>query len=140
MSRVTLVTRNTQGIKAKLKAHNRTQRDRIRTATFENGKDEQKLVAELAPKDTSWMADHTDLQFTRRNYNYVVGYFAKDFVGQLNDHFSPPFVITSFYPVYVVFGTSRMAGRNFLAAAHRLLRRRITQRYYRALNAPVAVR
>jgi hypothetical protein len=132
--RVTLLSRMTQGLPAKLAARTAKQKARVKVATDRLGHEEHSLVVGLANRDTGYMAGQTRLEFTREGYNYAVGYRSEDFVGQSNTQVTPPRLITEFYPVYVVQGTRHYAGNDFLSASRRLMRPRIRAAYARALS------
>lgn len=127
-----MFVRNTAGLEAKLKARTRQQKQRVLEASQDLGDEEHAEVVALANRDTGYMASQTKLRFTRGGFNYLVGYFAEDFIGQDNPVTGQ--LITRFYPVDVIFGTRFYAGNDFLTAAHRLMRDRIRARYAAALS------
>ena len=132
--RVTLLSRMTSGLEAKLKARTAKQKAAVKATTQVLGHEEHSVVVGLANRDTGYMANQTRLEVTREGYNYAVGYRAEDFVGRTNTEVNPPRVITQFYPVFVVQGTRHYAGNDFLSAARRVMRPRIRTAYARALS------
>ncbi|MBA2672021.1 MAG: hypothetical protein H0U67_16755 [Gemmatimonadetes bacterium] len=130
--RLTMLARNTSGLRAKLEARTARQKARQLKAAQDAGEEEHAVVVSLANRDTGYMASRTRLEFTRGGYNYAVGYRAEDFIGQTNPVTGRP--ITSFYPVYVIQGTRRYAGNDFLSAARRIMRPRVLRRYSDALS------
>ena len=131
--RLTLTLRNLDGLKAKIRARTRRQREEIRHATLELGLEEYELVRALANKDTGYMAEHIVLEFTRDGFNYVILLRARDFVGKVNP--ATGRTIDQFYPVFVVKGTKERAGNDFFRQARRIMKPRIRARYARALRA-----
>ncbi len=127
-----MFVRNTDGLKAKLRARTARQKQRVLEASQDLGDEEHAEVVRLANRDTGYMASQTKLRFTRGGYNYLVGYFAEDFIGQTNPVTGQ--TILRFYPVDVIYGTRFYAGNDFLTAAHRLMAARTRSRYVAALK------
>lgn len=132
--RVTAYVRDLRGLEKALQARNRAQKRRVLEASEVNGHELHSAVVGLANRLTGYMASQTRLEFTRGGYNFYVGYHAADFVGQENTLADPPFTITTFYPPFVIYGTSRYAGNDFLSEARRALNQRHGQRYRRAIR------
>ena len=130
--RVTMLARNTSGVRAKLEARTVRQKRRLLGAVQDMGQEERTLVTSLANVDTGYMASQTRLEFTRGGFNYATGYRAEDFVGKTNPSTGKP--ITAFYPVYVIRGTRFYAGNDFLSAARRIMRPRVLKAYSAALS------
>lgn len=124
---MTVLVRNTEGLKAKLRARTVKQKQRILTASGKEAEATFDLAQALCPRDTEWMATHMHLEYTRGGYNWWIGFLRGDFVGQTNNLANPPFIITAFYPKFVIEGTeSRFRpGNDFLRAALELRRTQI---------------
>lgn len=129
--RVTMLVRNTDGLKAKLKARHREQKQAVLAVAEREGNETYAIAHSLANRDTGYMADHLRLTFTRGGFNWNVGFRAEDFVGQVNPVTGQE--ITAFYPVFVILGTRFYAGNDFLTAAMRSRREMIRQSYARAI-------
>lgn len=133
--RTTVLLRNVEGLKAKIRARTQRQRARLKAAATANMEDERELARVLCPKDTEWMVEHIRAEPTREGFNYFVGFFAADFVGQMNTNVTPPRLITVFYPDFVVRGTRFQAGNDFLREVRRIMRPVIRERNRNALRA-----
>lgn len=132
--RMTVQVRNTAGLKAKIRARTVAQKRRILETSIREGEATFDLAQALANRDTSYMADHMRLDFTRGGFNWTVGFRREDFVGQTNSNASPPRLITEFYPIFVLEGSRFQAGNDFLRAALELRRSKILGAYRQALR------
>lgn len=113
--RVTVRLRNTDGLKARMLARTTAQRQAIRA---EMGRSSVRVFAEaqsLTPRDTGFMQAKLRRNLTRNGFNYVVGWYAADFIGAINPRTLRP--ITYFYPLAVVYGSRFMGGRDPLTPA-----------------------
>ncbi len=115
--RVTVIARVTDGLDAKLRARTQDQKQRVLRVMQQSGERVLNTAASLTPFDTGFMLDKLRLERTREGYNYAIGWRAGDFIGQRNP--ATGRTIDAFYPVYVVYGTRRMAGRDPLTPALR---------------------
>ena len=132
--RLTMVVRNTAGLQAKINARTQQQKERIRAATAADASATFDLAQALCNRDTGFAASKMFVSLTRDGFNWVLGFRAEDFVGQINTLASPPRLVTEFYIRWVLEGTRFMAGNDFLATAFRL---RVAQRrllYQQALK------
>ena len=130
-----MVVRNLDGLKARIRARTQRQKQAIRAFTETDLGETFDLAQALCNRDTGYAASKMIAQLTRGGYHWVIGFLRTDFVGQVNTLASPPRLITEFYIKFVLEGTSRMAGNDFLTTAFRL---RIAQRrlgYQEALRA-----
>lgn len=130
--RLTMVVRNTDGLKAKLKAKGQAAKERLLEASREMADEVLKTAEARCPQDTGYMAQHLVVAFTRGGFNWTVGFRRGDFVGRTNPVTGK--TITAFYPVFVIRGTRFMAGNDFLSAALRSKRRQIRAAYAKALR------
>ncbi len=130
--RVTMLVRNTDGLKAKIRARTREQKQRVREVAEREGDETYAIAFSLANRDTGYMADQLRLEFTRGGFNWAVGFRSEDFIGQVNPVTQQE--ITAFYPVFVILGTRFYAGNDFLTAALRGRRELIRQSYARAIR------
>jgi hypothetical protein len=130
--RITMQVREVEGLRAKAQARTKRQKARVLATTERNKKDEFNLVVDKAPKDTQWMASQTQSESTYQGYGYRTGYHARNFVGQTNPVTGK--VIKDFYPYWVIKGTSRKAGNDFLGAARREMRPIARKRLANALS------
>jgi hypothetical protein len=128
-----MVVRNTEGLKAKIRARTKQQKARIKQATATGLERVFNLAQEKCPRDTEYMALHMAQGLTRDGFNFFVGFFREDFVGQLNRQVEPPRLITEFYPDFVIRGTRFRAGNDFLMAALREDRPNLLRLYRVAL-------
>jgi hypothetical protein len=115
--RLTVIGRVTAGLDAKLKARTNRQKQNVLSEMERSGNRVLETAASLTPFDTGFMLEKLRLERTRGGYNYAVGWRSSDFVGQQNPQTGR--AITDFYPVYVVYGTRFMAGRDPLTPALR---------------------
>lgn len=130
--RVTVLVRNTAGIKAAIRSRTARQRQRVLEATQQGAEQVTEQARALCPVDTGFMVDRLRTEIGGDGDRFAVGFRAEDFVGQVNPATGKE--ITAFYPVFVVFGTRFMAGNDFLTAALRAEQATIRQGYTRALN------
>lgn len=131
--RMTVEVRNVEGLKRKLRARTQRQETKLLEATAVDAERVYALAQSYCPEDTGYMKDHLRLTFTRGGFNYRLGWRREDFVGQTNPLTGR--VITDFYPLFVVYGTRYMAGRDPITPALEQERRNRMQRYRRALAA-----
>lgn len=126
-----MIARTTDGLEARLRART-AERRRVLDVSRQEAEAEFTLAEALANRLTGYMVSQLRLRFTRGGFNWLIGFFAEDFVGKIN-----PFTgetITAFYPVYVVKGTRFQTGNDFLTTAHRLRRLERLRAYKRALE------
>jgi len=130
-----MTVRNLDGLKARVLARTRRQKQAVRAFTETDLGETFDLAQALCNRDTGYAASKMFAQLTRGGYNWVIGFLRTDFVGQVNTLASPPRLITEFYIKFVLEGTRFMAGNDFLATSFRL---RMAQRrigYRDALRA-----
>ncbi len=127
-----MLVRNTQGLKAKLRARTQQQKQAVLAVMATSGERVLNTAAGLTAFDTGYMLSKLRLEPTRGGYNYAVGWRDEDFTGQSNPATGQP--IDVFYPVFVVLGTRFMAGRDPLTPALRLERPTLNQELAQALS------
>jgi hypothetical protein len=130
--RVTLLSRMTQGLPAKLAARTARQKERVKATTPVLLQEEFSIAQSLINRDTEFSANNMIAEVTREGYNYALGFRRDQFVGKTNPVTGK--VVTEFYIRYVHDGTRYYAGNPFLATARRLMRPRIRAAYARALS------
>jgi hypothetical protein len=130
-----MVLRNTDGVKARLRARTKRQKDAVLKASADNMRDDRNLARDLCPKDTTYMVRHLRAEPTREGFNYFIGFLRGDFVGQENTLVDPHRLITEFYPEFVIRGTRFQAGNDFLAEVRRVNQATRRARYKAALRA-----
>lgn len=118
--RLTMVVRNTAGLRAKIRARTAKQKAAVRAVTAQDAQATFDLAQALCNRDTGYAASKMFVRLTRDGFNWVLGFHAEDFVGQTNTLASPPRLITEFYIRWVIEGTRHRAGNDFLATAFRL--------------------
>jgi hypothetical protein len=131
--RVTMLVRNTDGLKAKLRTRTERKKARIRQTTAEEGQAVLEIADELCNVDTGYMRSQLKLKITRDGYNFAVGFWAEDFVGKVNPATGK--VIQVFYPPFPILGTRFMAGFDFLSAALRIRKSALREGYRAALRS-----
>lgn len=131
--RMTVLVRQTAGLTARMQAKTRAQRaavleaaERDRERTFARAQSE-------CPRDTHYMALHMVDEPTRGGFHWAIGFRRRDFVGHTNP--ADGRVITAFYPVFVIHGTRRQAGNNFLRRAYQDEAANRARGFRRALGA-----
>jgi len=86
----------------------------VRKAVRASGEAQREETEAECPKDTGYMASKTRVEFSPRELTYECGYFAEDFP-------------ETFYPEFVILGTSRMAANDFLLRVHEASAQRRTK-------------
>jgi hypothetical protein len=132
-----MTARMSDGYEAFVRARTRSQREAIRRVTATEMDHCFNIVVADVNRLTGYMADQTTPKLTNEGTGFTVGWYAEDFIGQENPVTGQ--IITSFYPVFVIKGTSRMAGNDVLTAALRERRPAILAGYRLALTRPEAV-
>lgn len=112
--RLTLVARNTEGVGARLQSRTARQKEAVKSEMGRSGIRVLAGVIANAPRKTGYLASRTTLRRTREGFNYGVGYYAEDFIGQIGRDGR---LITVFYPILLWGGTRVMAGRDWLTPA-----------------------
>lgn len=125
--RMTLSTRNLKGVVANLFAADRRAQRAITQLVRRYGVATHDLARALCPVDTGFMRSQLRLRMTEQGYGYEVGWDASDF-----DAAGLPF-----YPLFVEFGTSRMAARPSLFPAEQAIRPQFTAALRRAVREAV---
>lgn len=115
--RIRLILRNVDGVKARALARTARQREQIKAEMVRSSVRVFAGVQALTPVDTGFMRRKLRRTLTRNGFNYLVGWYASDFLGVLNPVSGR--VITFFYPIPVVYGTKRRAGQDPLTPPHR---------------------
>lgn len=123
-SRMTISTRNNRAVIANLKRYSEQARERARVVVQESADRTYNTSKSLAPVDTGFMADHLRKEITPGGYGYQVGFRQGDFTGAGKE----------FYPVFVLFGTRFMPGRDFLFAPNEGEKARFRQNLRQALR------
>ena len=116
MPRMTLSTRNLNGVVANLFRSDREAQRAIRVTVDKYGHETHAIAVALCPFDTGFMQEHLRLRFTERGLGYEVGWDEPDFTA----------AGLPFYPLYQEFGTTKMAAQPCLFPAHELTRPRFT--------------
>ena len=130
MIRVT--ARQSPTLFAKLRLRTRQQIERAQEAAQHSAERTFARVQEAVPRDTHYMALNTQIRFTDNKLGYRIGWYRSDFVGQINPVTGQ--VISTFYPVYVIYGTRFMAGRDVLTPAFRAERPNFRKALQRAVH------
>jgi hypothetical protein len=102
-------------------------KEKVLAAQAETGEEHRRRMADEAPKDTGFMAAHTEVRFSDGGYRYEVGYWAEPFL----DAGLP------FYVPYPLFGTSRMQANPWMFRATEPMREIARRRVGDALNDAV---
>lgn len=109
--------RNVDGVKSRALARTQSQRQQIKAEMVRSSVRVFAGVQALTPVDTGFMRRQLRRTLTRNGFNYAIGWYASDFLGVLNPVSQR--VITFFYPIPIVYGSKRMAGRDPLTPALR---------------------
>lgn len=112
MARITLSTRNTKGVIANILSADKRAQRAVRRVVREAGLQEYEIAYALCPVDTGFMQDSLRLEFQPEGLGYELGWREEDFTG----------AGLPFYPVYVEFGTSKMAAQPSLFPARDAVR------------------
>lgn len=110
--KLTLATRNAAGLAANFYAADRRVQRAVRRVVERAGVREFERARADAPVDTGFMRSQLRLAFSEHGYLYELGFDEADFTGA-----GKPF-----YPLYVIFGTTKMPARDFLFGARDALR------------------
>lgn len=149
-ARLTLSTRNASGIAARFYAANSAVQRETRTLMRRAGEAEHGLVREemlaLRIFRTGAMYDRLRLDMQRDGLAYEVGWRARDFrrrgvpsfdaIGRARRRGPGRYSVEShsFYPLYVVFGTTRMPARDPLTPARMAVRPYVRRELARILS------
>jgi hypothetical protein len=136
--RRTYFVRNLAGVEAGIRARNPAQRAAIRAVTARGLERALHSAQDLCPRDSGYMALHMRAELTHEGFGFRLGWHRDDFVGQINTLVEPNRLITDFYPVFVVFGTRHMQGRDPISPALRAERPNLLRGYARALQLRAA--
>jgi hypothetical protein len=116
------------GLAANFRAFDERCQELVLQAQQENGAEHRQRMYGEAPKDTHFMADHTEVRYSAGGYTYEVGYWEEAFTqGGL-----------PFYPPFVAFGTSRMSANEWMFRATEPMREISRQRVGDAIKAAAA--
>lgn len=96
------------GLAANFRVMDAAAQAEIRTEMRKQGEAQRQATAAACPKDTGYMASQTRADFSPEGLTFAVGYRAEDFPG-------------TFYPPFVILGTSRMAANDFLFHVHEMM-------------------
>lgn len=96
------------GLIANVRAVDALAQVEIRRAVKQNGERQRALTEAVCPKDTGFMASRTKVKYSDGGLTFTVGYYAEDFPA-------------TFYPPFVVLGTSKMEANDFLFRVHEML-------------------
>jgi HK97 gp10 family phage protein len=121
-------TRNAAGIVANFVAADRTAQDAIRRAVKASGFRVQSSAKRNAPVRSGRLRRLIKLRFSEGKLSYTVGWIEEDFTRE-----GKPF-----YPLYVEFGTSRMAARPTLFPASQEERPKLASELSTLLRAALA--
>lgn len=125
-SRVTVT--GLSGLAANFRAYDQRCQELVLQAQQENGAEHRQRMHDEAPKDTRFMAEHTEVRFSENGYTYTVGYWPEPFTE----------AGLSFYPPFVAFGTSKMAANDWMFRATEPMREIVRQRVGEALKTATA--
>ncbi len=121
MARMTMSTRNTQGVVANLRQYGQAARVRVQAVVVESLERTFTVAQSLCPRDTGFMADAMRAELTRKGFGYQVGFEERDFTAA-----GKPF-----YPIFTEFGTTKMAAQPCIfpanEAEHPRFRRRLAE-------------
>lgn len=103
-------------------------KEKVLQAQAENGAEHRQRMEDEAPKDTGFMAAHTEVRFSEGGYRYEVGYWAEPFTA----------AGLPFYVPYPLFGTSRIKPNPWMFRATEpmrdIARRRVGDALKEAVN------
>jgi hypothetical protein len=106
MPGLTLGVRNIEAVKANLRQYGEQAKENARSAAQASADRLYEASQALCPVDSGFMKEHERKEMTPAGYGYRVGFQESDFTGAGRE----------FYPLFVIFGTRFMAGRDFLFA------------------------
>lgn len=112
MARVTVRVRNVERVVRALVAKEGAILSEARKAVARSGERVYQSALAATPVDTGKMADELKLIMNKTGLGYSCGWHAEDFTGTRPD--GRPM---EFYPPFVVFGTSKLAGNDPLTPA-----------------------
>jgi HK97 gp10 family phage protein len=107
-----LSTRNTRGVIANMFAADRRVQAAVKRSVRDAGFSEYQIAYGLCPVDTGFMQDNLTLEFHPSELSYELGWKEEDFTA----------AGLGFYPIFVEFGTSKMAAQPSLFPARDAVR------------------
>jgi len=124
---------NADATRARIRTRMQRKREAWEEATVLNAEDDFQVMAGLCNFKTGYMLAHMVLLFSADGLEYFIGWVRSKFVGDVNPVTGE--TVRVFYPVFVIKGTSRMAGNDFRLEAQRITKPRRLARYKQALAA-----
>ncbi len=125
---LTLSTRNLSGLAARFRAYDRRFVGAVKRSVRRNADQLLDEAWHACPVDTGYMRDHIRVLITDDGLAYEVGWREEDF---LDEH-------GAFYPLYVIFGTVHMAGRDFFFPLARQQRAKFRRELRRSWRSSIA--
>lgn len=102
-----VTVRGLSGLAVNFRAFDERCQTNVLAAQQENGAEHGQRLYDEAPKDTYFMAEHTEVRFSDGGYTYTAGYWPEAFLA----------AGLPFYPPYVALGTSRQAANDWIFRA-----------------------
>lgn len=115
------------GLAANFRAFDERCQELVLQAQQENGAEHRQRMYDEAPKDTHFMANHTEVRFSEGGYTYEVGYWPEPFLE----------AGLPFYVPFVALGTSRMPANDWIFRATEPMRQIGTRRVGDAIKTAV---
>jgi hypothetical protein len=117
--------RGVPAMQANFRAYDNAVQKNVRAAQQQNGPEHQQAVKDEAPKRTHFLANHVQLSFSEGGLAYEVFHQNSDFES----------AGMAAYFWFVIFGTSRMAGNNYMFRATERFRPIGVQRIREAMKS-----
>jgi hypothetical protein len=111
--RLTFAMKNRAAVELALGRRSEAVKRRLRSVVQARGFDCFTLAAGLCAFRTGYMLSQMKLDFTPKGFGWTVGWRARDFIGTIDQQGRP----RSFYPPFVVLGTSRQRPQDNLTPA-----------------------
>lgn len=102
-----VTVRGMSGLAANFHALDEAAMRNVLEAQAQNGAGHRQRMEDEAPKDTHFMAEHTEVRFSEGGYTYEVGYWPEPFLA----------AGLSFYPPFVALGTYKMQANDWIFRA-----------------------
>jgi hypothetical protein len=99
-------------------------KEKVLEAQRINAEEHKERMAAEAPRDTGFLAEHTEIRLSEGGYRYECGYWEESFTADGKE----------FYAHYVALGTSKMAGNDWIFRATEPMRDIARRRVGDALN------
>jgi hypothetical protein len=102
--------------------------EKVIAAQAENGAEHRQRMYDEAPKDTHFMAEHTEVRFSEGGYTYEAGYWPDPFLA----------AGLPFYPPFVALGTSKQQANDWIFRATEPMREIAKRRVGDAIKDAIA--